>query len=247
MDFFARFFLGVLTFTVFLACGRGGQLVPFPNLGQSLCRSDAECGLFEVCDPFEGCVSRLQSCDAEFPCAEGFQCSQGLCLQPGACYFSAQCPVGYGCEGFRCVSERCRSDQDCSEGRRCDLIDGLCRAELCLEDAACGAGTCCNPVTRNCAPKVVCERYDNGVPLDCQAVPERCDGEDNDCDAAIDEDFPDLGQVCWVGEGLCLRVGNRVCAEDGGAMICDVQPGSPVPEICDGADNDCDGETDENC
>jgi alpha-tubulin suppressor-like RCC1 family protein len=73
---------------------------------------------------------------------------------------------------------------------------------------------------------------------------EICDGKDNDCDGQIDEGF-NVGQSCTVGIGECARTGQYVCKADGSGTQCNATPGTPTTEICDGKDNDCDGQTDE--
>ena len=75
------------------------------------------------------------------------------------------------------------------------------------------------------------------------AAAESCDGVDNDCDGATDEDFG-LGDACEVAAGACLRAGKRVCTP-GGAVVCNAGAPMAAAELCNGQDDDCDGEVDE--
>jgi hypothetical protein len=74
---------------------------------------------------------------------------------------------------------------------------------------------------------------------------ERCNGADDDCDGATDEDFDGLGAVCRAGQGACAAEGVFACTADGAGVACDATPGRPAVEVCNDADDDCDGQTDE--
>ena len=74
---------------------------------------------------------------------------------------------------------------------------------------------------------------------------ELCDGIDNDCDGQTDENF-DVGAPCTVSNGSCTAVGKFVCAPDQLSVVCDAVAPTPEPEVCDGLDNDCDGQIDED-
>ncbi len=73
---------------------------------------------------------------------------------------------------------------------------------------------------------------------------ERCDGIDNNCDLQVDEGFQ-TGQPCHAGTGACRAAGTTRCSATLGAVVCDVQPGRPAMETCDGVDNDCNGRVDD--
>jgi hypothetical protein len=168
--------------------------------------------------------------DLGMPCAEGV----GACAVDG----TTVC----GPEG----GTTCDAEPGAPGVETCDGTDEDCDGAV-DEDFE-GVGDACSAGIGGCLRDGVVACNDDGVPA-CDAVAgalvdELCNGVDDDCDEATDETFDALGTGCQVGVGVCERRGAVACGEDGGTT-CDVAPGDPVDETCNGIDDDCDETTDE--
>jgi len=227
------------------ACGSNlGECTP----GVQSCQDQGGQGVWSACvggtPPLdEVCDDELDNdCDGALddgcPCtAESRPCG----LNVGICQAGIQnCVNGAWreCEGARGPEdERCDGlDNDCDR-----ITDEGC---ACLEGQfeACGTDTGeCRQGTRTCA-----EGEWGGCVNEVAPVDELCDGCDNDCDGAADEDFPDLRQPCQAGAGVCQRPGVWICLEDRTGLRCSATPGTGSAERCNGLDDDCDDATDED-
>jgi hypothetical protein len=122
-----------------------------------------------------------------------------------------------------------------AKGEMCDGADNDCDGETDEElgETSCGNGVCAH-IVANCSGGIiqVCNPFDG-------AGPETCDGLDNDCDGLVDEELGSL--TC--GLGICFHTVPACLA--GEAQVCDPLAGA-ADEMCDGQDNDCNGETDED-
>ncbi|MCB9539066.1 MAG: hypothetical protein H6704_22790 [Myxococcales bacterium] len=181
-------------------------------------------------------------------CYEGPGGTEGVGICRGgerACVEGAFGP----CEGqVRPAREICDGlDNDCN-GAEDDGEAGPCACEPGVE-LPCYTGPVGTAGEGVCTEGRQACRADGGGfgPCNGEQVPdsESCDGTDEDCDGAIDEAIEGTGAACMVGVGACAAAGTTVCDGDAGTVRCDAAAGAPAAETCNGADDDCDGRTDE--
>jgi len=75
---------------------------------------------------------------------------------------------------------------------------------------------------------------------------ETCNRADDDCDGITDNNFERDGASCTIGAGSCKTSGTWTCNADGLGTTCNAPPPKSEPERCDGQDNDCDNQVDED-
>ncbi len=214
------------------------------GIDEGICRSGlAACrnGVFEdACvggvDPVpEDCATPTdEDCDGTVD--EGCECTVGMeraCgLEPGACEQGLQVcdedggwgpcvgAIGPRAETCNAVDDDCDGAVDESLTRTCGSDAGACTFGVELCDDASGTFGDCMGMT---GPE-----------------PEACNGADDDCDGAVDED---TATGCGTDVGRC-RSGVHRCDQGvpGAACLGEI---APVPEICNNLDDDCDGVSDE--
>ncbi|MBX3251178.1 MAG: hypothetical protein KF901_28635, partial [Myxococcales bacterium] len=207
------------------------------------CVNDEACPAGYVCRPDAGGAHEggfCQPVSGSCSCDERMAGATRTCANAndtGTCWGTQTCDpaTGWsGCDAREASPEVCDgTDNDCNFV----IDDGVDTGETCVNTVE-GVGSC--PGVEVCGGEAgfVCQ---GPIP-----TPERCNYVDDDCDGSIDEDFPDVGQVCEAGVGACLAFGAIRCRADGMGTECSAVAGTPRPERCSGRDDDCDGSIDED-
>ncbi|MFO0758037.1 MAG: DNRLRE domain-containing protein [Byssovorax sp.] len=235
----------------------GGSCAPCSNGGGCLSASDCQSGVCAggVCqipscadgvkngnESDVDCGGSCPDCNDNQTCQGPGDCANGVCAaghcQPATCSDGVKNgnETGIDCGGACTVPEVCNGkDDDCNGS----VDDGL-------GTITCGLGAC----------QVTVPACAGGVVQSCAAnAPsvEVCDGVlDDDCDGVVDNGCDCVNgatQPCYSGSAATQGVG----ACHGGTQTCTLGHWgacqgevTPAAETCNGKDDDCDGQTDED-
>ncbi|MFO0696846.1 MAG: RHS repeat-associated core domain-containing protein [Polyangiales bacterium] len=140
-----------------------------------------------------------------------------------------------------------------SSDTTCNGVDDNCNGLV--DDGYVGAATSCQPAG---APANVCVSTgamvcQNGQPVNsCVAQTPAssdatCNGVDDDCSGAADEDYVPVATTCQpqgAAPGACVSTGTLTC--QAGGLVDTCTPILPSNEVCNDIDDDCDGRIDED-
>jgi len=191
-----------------------------------------------TCDALDNDCDGLVDEGLAAPESEIAKCTLGVCAgleTPPACAFGKWiCAQPADLPDFQVTETLCDGkDNDC---------DGVTDEDVVVPPGACKTAGVCAGVIATCASgKWQCD-YSNAVGYEATEV--SCDGIDNDCDGKVDTglDLSKLAAMKCNMKGACAAT-SLECI--GGQPLC--LPPSDHEEfetLCDGADNDCDGATD---
>jgi hypothetical protein len=197
----------------------------------------------EWCAPGEGCFLD--------PCLDNSDCQSGWCVEhmgDGVCSQSCvdECPQGWSCKQvgasdpdlvYVCVSNYSNLCKPCGDAAGCKAVGGA--EDVCVDYGQAGSfcgGPCSND--DDCPAGFSCL---DATTIDGIATAQ-CVADEGTC-ACTDKSIAlSLWTPCGAANEFGTCPGKRICTMDG-LTNCDAP--LPLEEICNGLDDDCDGDVDE--
>jgi hypothetical protein len=211
------------------ACERAGITSCVNGIEHDSCTSGAPAALDDSCN---GIDDNCNGAVDEDYVPQGTTCGIGACSSLG----ETSCVNGQ-------VVDSCTSGTPAADDTSCDGIDNNCNGFVDESYASiqttCGAGACGSTGATSCVNGIVADSCTSGTPAADDAT---CNGIDDNCNGAVDENYVSYATTC--GVGACERAGMTSCVN--GAEQDGCAPGTPSAEICNGIDDNCDGAVDED-
>jgi hypothetical protein len=142
-------------------------------------------------------------------------------------------------------TDSCKPLQGSASDATCDNVDDDCNGQadedFVPSSSSCGQGVCGNEGVVTCLNG---RMVDSCVPLQGALDDANCNGADDDCDGLVDEDYVPPATQC--GTGACQASGVLSCVQGVPVDTCKPLLAAEDDSTCNGIDDDCDGETDEN-
>ncbi len=181
-------------------------------------------------------------------CMDADACTDDGCDATGACAFTTRDADGDGHGDPMCPAAGGVPADDCDEtdpdinptaDERCNGVDDDCDGDI-DEVTVCAPGTM-QACTTTCGTSGMQACTDLCVWEPCVPPAETCNGMDDDCDGDDDEDFDCAAGTSDTCSTTCGSTGMRTCRSDCTWTAC-----APPAETCNGMDDDCDGDDDED-
>ncbi len=201
----------------------------------------------EVDAPFDAAIDGVDACAPLAETCNGADDDCDLRVDEDFATLGTTCMVGSGA----CIASGVFVCDTAGSGVRCDATAGTGGAETCnginddcdgATDEGFGLGAMCDGGDADSCDEgvVICAAAGGGTT--CSDTTgnsvELCNGLNDDCDGATDEDFPNLTMMCDGGDSDSCFEGVFVCAVGGGGTTCNDLTASTV-ELCNGLDDDC--------
>lgn len=178
---------------------------------------------------------------------DGFAAAAAASNPMGVC---SGCPPGWTATAPTGTAVDCADNDETVYPGRAEVCNG--KDDNCVGGpdegfgigTACGIGACAGGVLECASAQNTRCSTQPGGSAD-KSVSEVCDGANNDCDGATDEQIPNTGAgvSCGSNTGVC-KAGTRRCTN--GNIVCEGEvKGSADDKTCDDRDDDCNGMTDD--